>query len=57
MQRETERYTLLEDKYSDVLVRLKHVADENKRNEEVLFAMQTGTSFNNFKGFLTSDKE
>jgi len=48
---------LLEDKYKDVLVRLKDVAEENKKNEEVLFGMQTGATMSNFKGFLTSDKD
>ncbi len=52
MERELERYTLLEKKYKDLLVKYNVVARENARNQETLFNLNTGTNLHNYEEFL-----
>jgi hypothetical protein len=47
---------LLEHKYKDVLIKFNISDQENIKNEELIFGMQTGSNMNRYKGFLT-DKD
>jgi hypothetical protein len=48
LQKETDRYTILEARYKEVLYRLSSVSLENQRNEELAFGLSTGSKFERF---------
>lgn len=52
LQREIERYNLLEAKYRDLLVKFNVVERENETNQEYIFSMQTGAHMAKFNKFL-----
>lgn len=52
LQREIERYNLLESKYRDLLVKFNVVNRENETNQEYIFSMQTGAHMAKFNKFL-----
>jgi hypothetical protein len=57
MNKEQDRYYLLENKYKDTLVKFNISDQENAKNEELLFSMQTGTNINRYKGFLQNNED
>ena len=57
MHRETERYTLLENKYKDILVKYNVLAKENSKHAELIFSMQTGANINNYQNYLHNDHD
>lgn len=61
LQREIERYSLLESKYRDLLVKFNIVSREKESNQEYIFSMQTGAHMAKFNKFLdqpeTPDKK
>jgi len=57
LHKEQDRYMLLEKKYKDVLVKFSISDQENARNEELIFGMQTGSNMNRFRGFLSEKDE
>lgn len=52
MKREIERYNLLEGKFKDLLFKYSSVAEENKKNKERIFAVQSGARMQNYQNFL-----
>ena len=48
LQRECDRYTILEARYKEVLYQLSNVTIENQRNEELAFGLSTGTNFDRY---------
>lgn len=52
LQREIERYNLLEAKYRDLLVKFNVASRENETNQEYIFSMQTGAHMAKFNKFL-----
>ena len=52
LQREVDRYILLEDKYREVLLKFENATKSNKRNEELMFGLATGGSMGRYQGFL-----
>lgn len=56
LHRETDRYTLLENKYKDILVKYNVLAKENSKNAELLFSMNTGANINNYQNYLYNDQ-
>lgn len=52
LQREIERYNLLQAKYTDLLVEHKVLDRVNEKNQEYVFSMQTGAHMAKFNKFL-----
>ena len=52
MKREIERYNLLEGKFKDLLFKYASVAEENKKNKERIFTVQSGARMQNYANFL-----
>jgi hypothetical protein len=52
LRREAERYSLIEDKYKDLLVKYNVLAKENAKNTEMLFSMNTGGNIHNYSNYL-----
>lgn len=57
LARETDRYTLLDEKYRQVVVRLNELAKANAKNEELVFGMTTGGNMNRYSEFLSDSKK
>lgn len=57
LAREIDRYTLLEDKYKQIVVRLNEVSKENARNEELVFGMSTGGNMSKYYEYLADQKK
>ena len=57
MNREIDRYNLLEQKFRDLLVKYNIVTKENEHNKNLVFKIQTGTQLNKYDNFLDQDKE
>lgn len=57
MNKEQDRYYLLENKYKDTLIKFNISDQENAKNEELIFSMQTGSNVNRYKGFLQNNED
>jgi chromosome segregation ATPase len=57
LSREVDRYILLEDKYKEVVMKFETISKSNKRNEELVFGMTTGTNMTRYEGFLSDTKK
>ena len=57
LRKEVDRYSLLENKYKDILVKYNILAKENAKNAEMIFAMNTGASKHNYERFLSKREE
>ena len=57
LQQEIDRYTLLQDKYKEILIKYNVLKKENERNEKNLFAMGTGASLKKHEAFLDPEGE
>jgi hypothetical protein len=55
LKREEERFTLLEGKFKDLLVKYNVLAKEHAKNSEMLFSMNTGGNINNYSNYLMDD--
>ena len=55
LKREAERYTLLEKKYKDLLIKYNVLSKEHASNVEKLFSMNTGGNIHNYENFLSRD--
>lgn len=53
--RETERYSILEGRYKDLLVKHNVTEKESIRNKELLFSAQTGGNIGNYERFLDEE--
>lgn len=56
MRRESERYSLIENKYKDILVKYNVLAKENAKNAEMVFSMNTGGNIKNYDSYLERDE-
>ncbi len=54
LEREMERFTLLENKHKDLLVKFNMLAKENAKYAELLFSNTTGGKLSNFDAYLSS---
>ena len=54
LDREMERFVLLEDKYNDLLVKYNLLAKDHAKNAELLFSTTTGAKMTNFNKYLSS---
>ena len=52
LDKETERFSLMEIKYKDLLVKFNVAAKENSKYQETLFSQSTGGQLTNYEGFL-----
>ena len=57
LKRESERYSLLEGKYKDLLIKYNMLAKENAKNVEMLFTMNTGGNIHNYSNYLNKDEK
>ena len=57
LKREAERYTLLEKKYKELLVKYNVLAKENAHHVETLFHMNTGGNIHNYEEYLGRNEE
>lgn len=57
LKREADRYSLLENKYKEVLVKYNLLAKENAKNAEMLFNLQTGGNVHNYDTYLERDDD
>jgi len=55
LDREMERFTLMENKYKELLVKFNVAAKENAKYAELLFANTTGSKLGNFESYLAKD--
>ena len=55
LERELERFTLLEQKYKDLLVKFNSLAKENAKYAEMMFTQTTGGKLSNYQQFLSTD--
>lgn len=55
LEKEVDRYTLLENKYRDVMAKYSSVSRDNKKNEEMIFGMSTGTNIRRYQNFMKED--
>lgn len=56
LQREIDRYTMLETKFKQMLVKYNIKARENDRNQKQLFTMHTGAQMEKYDDFLHEPK-
>ncbi len=54
LEREMERFVLLENKHKDLLVKFNMLAKENAKYAELLFTNTTGAKMTNFDKYLTT---
>lgn len=54
LDREMERYVLLEEKYKDLLVKYNMLAKDHAKNAELLFTATTGAKMGNFNKYLST---
>jgi chromosome segregation ATPase len=54
LDREVERFMILEDKYKDLLMKYNQLAKDHARNAELLFTTTTGAKMGNFNRYLSS---
>ncbi len=54
LDRESERFKILEDKYKDLLVKYNMLAKENAKNAQLLFTNTTGAQMTNFDKYLST---
>ena len=52
LSREMERYSLLENKHKDILLKFNVLAKENSKYQDLLFTQTTGGKMANFNSFL-----
>ncbi len=57
LQQEIDRYTLLQEKYKEILIKYNVLKKENERNEKNLFAMGTGATLKKHEQFLDPEGE
>lgn len=57
LEKEVDRYQLLEKKYSEVLSKFNILGKENARNEEMIFGMTTGTNIRRYQNYMEEDNE
>lgn len=55
LEKEVDRYTMLENKYQNVLAKYNSVNRDNKKNEEMIFGMSTGTNIRRYQNFMKED--
>ncbi len=55
MDKELERFALLETKYKDLLVKFSRLAKDTAKFEQMLFNKTTGGNLDNFDKFLSSE--
>jgi len=55
LTREVDRYTLVEGKYKEMLSKYASVAQENAKNQDLVFGMATGGNMDRYSGFLGKD--
>lgn len=56
LQREIDRYTLLESKFKEMLVKFNIKSKEAERSGQTLFTQMTGARMDNYTGFLSDKK-
>ena len=54
LDKELERFALLEGKYKELLVKFSRLAKDSAKYEHLLFTQTTGGNLDNFDKFLTS---
>jgi len=52
LKKESDRYSMLEGKYKDLLLKYNVLAKENAKNTEILFSMNTGANIHNYEEYL-----
>lgn len=52
LEKEVDRYQVLENKYRDVLSKFNLLDKENARNEEMIFGMTTGTNIRRYQNYM-----
>ena len=57
LKKESDRYSLLESKYKDLLLKYNVLAKENAKNAELLFSMNTGANIHNYDNYLQKDDD
>lgn len=57
LEKEVDRYTLLENKYRDVLARFNSLDRANAKNEEMIFGMTTGTNIRKYQNYMLDDDD
>ena len=56
LEKEMERYLIIENKHKELLVKFNVLAKEHKKFEEMVFTQTTGGKMANFQSFLASDQ-
>jgi hypothetical protein len=56
LEKEVDRYTLLENKYRDVLAKFNSLDKANSKNEEMIFGMTTGTNIRKYQNYMLDDE-
>ena len=54
LEREMERFTILENKHKDILVKFNSLAKESAKQAELIFSSTTGGHLSNYQGFLAT---
>ena len=57
LQREIDRFTQLEAKFREVLIKYNIKVKENSRNQQTLFETATGAQISNFESFIDDKGE
>mmetsp|Transcript_5010 Transcript_5010/g.3651 ORF Transcript_5010/g.3651 Transcript_5010/m.3651 type:complete len:98 (+) Transcript_5010:1920-2213(+) len=57
LAKEVERYSLLEKKYKELLVKYNVLCKDHAANVEKLFAMGTGGNLGNYEGYLSRGQD
>ena len=57
LEREVDRYILLEDKHRECLMKYEAVTKSNQRNEDLIFGLSTGGNMGRYRGFLSDEKK
>jgi DNA repair exonuclease SbcCD ATPase subunit len=57
LERENERYILLENKHKDLLVQYAVLTKEHERYVDMVFSNTTGGRLNNFKDYLSTGEQ
>lgn len=56
LEKEADRYKLLENKYRDILTRFNSLDQANMKNEEMIFGMTTGTNIRRYQNYMLEDE-
>jgi DNA repair exonuclease SbcCD ATPase subunit len=57
LKREAERYSIIEDKYKELLYKFNQLGKENAKNKKMVFQMTTGANIDSYNPFMENESD